>query len=62
VEVVRQTDAAGHYLFDFVLPGKYNVTVVTAGFQKFVQENVEVLTTGDGTVNATLAVGESVAR
>ena len=57
VEVVRQTDAAGHYLFDFVLPGTYSVTVVAPGFQKFVQENAVVQTTGDVTVNASLAVG-----
>jgi hypothetical protein len=27
VESVRQTDSSGHYLFDFVLPGAYSVTV-----------------------------------
>lgn len=57
VESVRQTDSAGHYLFDLVQPGTYSVTVVAAGFQKLVQENVTVLTGGDVTVNAALVVG-----
>jgi hypothetical protein len=54
VENVRQTDAAGHYLFDLIIPGTYSVTAQASGFQKFVQENVPVLTGGDVTVNAAL--------
>ena len=57
VETVRQTDSTGHYLFDFVQPGTYSVTVQASGFQKFTQENVTVLTRGDVTVNAALTVG-----
>ena len=57
VDSARQTDAAGHYLFDFVQPGTYSVTVQASGFQKFVQENITVLTGGDVTVNAALTVG-----
>ncbi|PYT31803.1 MAG: hypothetical protein DMG58_11445 [Acidobacteria bacterium] len=57
VETVRQADAAGHYLFDFVQPGTYSVAVQAAGFQRFVQENIPVLTAGDVTVNANLTVG-----
>jgi len=57
VEVARESDSAGHYLFDFVNPGTYSVTIETSGFQKFVQENVTVLTGGDVTVNAILVVG-----
>lgn len=57
VETVRQTDTTGHYLFDFVQPGAYSVAVEATGFQKFVQENVTVLTRGDVTVNAALGVG-----
>ena len=47
VDTVRQADAAGHFLFDFVQPGTYSVTVQATGFQRFVQENVPVLTAGD---------------
>src|SRR5579871_1112406 len=57
VEVVRDSDAAGHYLFDFVNPGTYSVTVEATGFQRFVQENITVVTGGDVTVNAMLTVG-----
>src|SRR5882724_10634986 len=57
VEVSRQTDTTGHYLFDFVQPGTYSLTVEASGFQKSLQDNVAVLTRGDVTVNAALTVG-----
>ncbi len=57
IEQNRQTDSTGRYLFDFVQPGTYSVTVTAAGFQKFIQSTVTVLTAGDVTVNAQLAVG-----
>src|ERR1017187_381168 len=52
VETVRQTDSSGRYLFDLVQPGTYSVTVQAAGFDKYVQENVTVLTAGGVTVQA----------
>jgi hypothetical protein len=57
VERSVETDSSGFYLFDFVIPGTYSVIVEATGFQKFVQENVVVQTTGDVTVNAILALG-----
>src|SRR5579883_1775722 len=57
IEAVRDTDSTGHYLFDFVQPGTYSVAVEHAGFQRFLQENLTVLTRGDVTVNAMLTVG-----
>ena len=57
VEAVKETDATGNYLFDFVLPGTYSLTVEAAGFNKFVRDNIAVLTRGDVTVNAQLVVG-----
>ena len=57
IETVKETDSAGHYLFDFVQPGTYLTVAGTPGFQKFVQENITVLTGGDVTVNAALTVG-----
>ncbi|MEZ5357066.1 MAG: TonB-dependent receptor [Bryobacteraceae bacterium] len=53
----RNTNQVGQYLFDFVLPGTYTVTVEMEGFRKFVQRNVLVQARGDVTVNATLEVG-----
>jgi hypothetical protein len=57
VEKSLQTDSSGFYLFDFAIPGTYSVTVEAAGFEKYVQENVVVQTTGDVTVNAVLTLG-----
>jgi len=57
VQTVRQTDEAGFYRFDFVQPGLYTVTVESPGFNRYVQENVRVVTAGDVTVNAVLTVG-----
>lgn len=57
IEKSVQTDSSGFYIFDLVQPGSYTVNVEGAGFQKFVQENVTVLTGGDVTVNAVLTLG-----
>lgn len=57
LESVKQTDATGRYLFDFVQPGTYSVSVEAPGFHRFVQESVSVLTRGDVSVNAQLTVG-----
>lgn len=57
VESVKDADATGAFAFDFVTPGTYSVSVESAGFQKFVQDNVAVLTRGDVTVNAQLTLG-----
>jgi hypothetical protein len=54
---VKETDATGRYLFDFVLPGTYSLAVEAAGFHRFLQENITVLTRGDVTVDAQLSVG-----
>jgi Carboxypeptidase regulatory-like domain len=56
VEVNRVANEAGRYLFDFVSPGTYTVTIEMAGFSTFVQENVLVQTRGDITVNGALQV------
>ena len=58
VEEVRKSDASGRYVFDFVVPGTYTITVEAAGFQKTNQENIAVLTRGDVTVNVSLKVGD----
>jgi len=63
VSVVRHTSETGLYLFDLLDPGTYTVTVETAGFNKFIQENITVQMRGDITVNAMLkpgAVQESI--
>ena len=57
IEATKETDAAGRYLFDFVQPGTYTVSIEAPGFQRFMQENISVLTRGDVTVDASLRVG-----
>ncbi|MEX2264416.1 MAG: carboxypeptidase-like regulatory domain-containing protein [Bryobacteraceae bacterium] len=57
VETVRQTNASGQYLFDFVEPGRYQLTVEAPGFSKYIQQNIQVQVRGDVTVNAVLRIG-----
>jgi len=54
---VKQTESDGHYIFDFVDPGTYTVTVESIGFESFRRENVLVQVRGDVTVDAVLDVG-----
>ncbi|MCC6861759.1 MAG: TonB-dependent receptor [Bryobacterales bacterium] len=53
----KETSASGQYVFDFVEPGSYTVTVEQTGFNKFVQENITVQVRADITVNPVLTVG-----
>ena len=57
VSSTRETNESGLYLFDLVLPGTYSVTVESVGFSKYVQENINLVSRGDVTVNAELQVG-----
>ena len=57
IKAVKETDNSGLYVFDYVDPGAYSVTVEAAGFGRFVQENISVQSGGDITVNATLSPG-----
>ena len=58
VSSTRQTNEQGRYLFDLVLPGKYTVSVQLEGFNKFVQENVQLQSRSDMTVDAVLRPGD----
>jgi hypothetical protein len=42
VQVVRQTDSYGRYLFDLVEPGAYTLTGEMAGFARYLQENIPI--------------------
>lgn len=57
VTTKRNASDVGHYIFDYVEPGSYEVEVEVAGFAKFVQQNVTMQARGDVTVNATLKPG-----
>ena len=58
VQTTRESNINGQYLFDFVSPGSYMVTVEMQGFRTFVQENILVQTRSDLTVNAKLELGQ----
>ena len=59
VQAQKVTDEYGKYLFDYVLPGDYTVSVELSGFKQFVQKNILVQARGDVTVNATIEVGST---
>jgi len=59
VRAEKSTNEMGHYMFDFVTPGHYTVSVTAAGFREFVQKNVLVEVGGDVTVNAAVQVGNA---
>src|SRR5262245_65554448 len=49
VEVTRQTNAEGLYIFDFVESGTYMVTVEAQGFNKLEQQNIPAQNSEDTT-------------
>ena len=57
VEVERQTDSFGRYLFDLVEPGTYVLTAEMQGFSRFLQQNIAVQNRGDVTVDVKLQLG-----
>lgn len=57
VSATRETNTNGQYVFDFVEPGNYTLTVDQAGFNKFTQESILVQVRADVTVNPVLTVG-----
>ena len=59
VQAKQSSSAVGQYLFDFVLPGTYTVTIELSGFKQFVQRNILVQARGDVSVNATLEIGNT---
>src|SRR3974390_3422886 len=46
----RGTNAGGRYLFDYVDPGTYTLTIEVTGFKTAVQKNIAVGQRGDVTV------------
>ncbi len=57
VQATATTNGSGQYLFDFVIPGNYQVTVELQGFKKFIQKSILVQARGDISVNAKLELG-----
>ncbi len=57
VATAKESNASGLYLFNFVQPGTYTITVEKSGFQKYEQTDVHVMATSDVTINAVLKLG-----
>jgi hypothetical protein len=57
VRMTRATNETGLYRFDYVDPGTYTLTVEAPGFSKFSQENFEIRSQADLTLNASLKPG-----
>jgi hypothetical protein len=57
VAVNRVTNKDGRYLFDYVDPGTYTLTVGLSGFKTGIQKNIRVQQRGDVTVDVQLVVG-----
>jgi hypothetical protein len=52
-----QTDDSGLYLVPNLIPGKYSVSVVASGFQKFIRENVLLNVDTVSNVDAQMTMG-----
>src|SRR5262249_40090118 len=57
VELTRTSSEQGLYVFDYVDPGTYILTVEITGFKKFIQPNVLVQQRGDVTVDPKMETG-----
>ena len=57
VITTKPTDNAGIYVFDFVEPGTYTITVESGGFARHVQQNLVVQSSSELTVDAMLTPG-----
>ncbi|MEZ5356782.1 MAG: carboxypeptidase-like regulatory domain-containing protein [Bryobacteraceae bacterium] len=60
VSVARTSAENGRFLFDFVEPGNYEVSVELEGFNKYVQQNIRVQVRADVTINPILKLGALV--
>lgn len=63
VEQTVQTNGAGDYVFQYLHPGTYTLTVTANGFKKFVRENISLQMYAKLSVNVTVepgAVSQSV--
>jgi hypothetical protein len=52
-----ESNAAGRYIIQFLLPGKYVVTAEKPGFKKFVRENVSLLSADKLAIDVKLDIG-----
>ena len=58
VSAAKPTTETGHYIFDLVEPGTYNLTVEMQGFTASRTQGVLLQQRGDVTIDATLKIGD----
>ena len=58
VQVNRESNAEGRYVFDYVDPGTYTLAAELSGFKKSVQHNILVQQRGDVTVDLRMEMGQ----
>ncbi len=57
VQQTTETNGVGDYVFQYLQPGTYTLTVSARGFKKFVHENIVISTLSKVSVNVTLEPG-----
>jgi hypothetical protein len=58
VATSRDADPAGLYLITNLLPGNYELTVEAKGFQRFVQQNIDLKVDSKMNIDVNLVLGE----
>lgn len=59
VRITKQSNENGIFLFDYVDPGSYSLTIEVSGFKRFVQENIALEARADVTVDGMLSPGST---
>ena len=59
IERTVVSDGSGHYLFTFVAPGNYTVTVKAPGFKTTVRDNVRLSISDNLSVDIELPLGQA---
>lgn len=59
VRTAKKSNDSGHYIFDYVEPGDYQLLIEATGFAKFAQRNITVEARSDVRVDAVLKLGAS---
>ena len=57
IERSTKTDAAGHYIFQYVVPGEYSVTTKAPGFKTAVKEGIQLSLNDNIRLDVDLALG-----
>ncbi len=59
VQINRQSNDSGVYLFDLINPGTYTLSIEFSGFKKYIQENILLEARGDITIDGILSPGST---